>query len=144
MVIVWLTLAMVVVAAGFDLRRHEVPDAIPLLLLVAAVAVAVLGHHPAGWLGLVTGLVLAVAVAVPLFALGAIGGGDVKLLAALGAVLGPLSLLGVLFWTALAGGVLALITWARGGRRFAYVPAIAAGLLVQCVWPTGVGDVLFR
>jgi len=143
MMIAWFALAVVIIAAGFDLRRREVPDLIPLLLLVAAVAVAVLGQHPGGWLGLVTGLALALAIAWPLLTLRALGGGDVKLLVAIGAALGPLSLLGVLFWTALAGGLLALVTWARGSRRFAYVPAIAAGVLVQCVWPTGVGDVLF-
>ena len=61
------------------------------------------------------------------FYLGGLGGADVKLVAALGAAVGPVSLLCVLFWTALAGGLLALAAKSRGKRDFAYVPAIAAG-----------------
>ena len=64
---------------------------------------------------------------------GGFGGGDVKLVIALGAALGPLALLSALFWVALSGGLLALIAVIRGRRDLAYVPAIAMGLLVYFV-----------
>jgi prepilin peptidase CpaA len=80
------------------------------------------------WLGLLSGFLLGGALGTGLFALGAFGGGDVKLIAALGAILGPVGLIYMLFWTALAGGALALAAAARRQREFAYVPAIALGL----------------
>ena len=49
------------------------------------------------------------ACSAALFYLGGLGGGDVKLMAALGAVVGPMALLCDLFWMALAGGLLALV-----------------------------------
>ena len=45
---------------------------------------------------------------------------------------------------AFAGGVLALITAARGKQDFAYVPAIAVGVVVETLWPGGLGRVLLR
>lgn len=65
------------------------------------------------------------------------GGGDAKLIAAVGALLGPVGLLFALFWTAVAGGVLALIAMVRGQRDYAYGPAIALGYLAYLVWPVG-------
>jgi prepilin peptidase CpaA len=61
------------------------------------------------------GWALGIALFLPFFLLRGMGGGDVKLLAALGAWLGPLALLTVTFYTALAGGVMALgiVIWRK-------------------------------
>ena len=68
-----------------------------------------------------------------LFLTGGFGGGDVKLLTSLGAILGSRGELGVLLYTAIFGGVLALIARFRGQREYAYAPAIALGLLTFIV-----------
>ena len=57
----------------------------------------------------------------PIFALGGLGGGDVKLMAALGAWLGWPTILWLALYTALAGGVLAVAV------------AVAAGYLGQAL-----------
>jgi len=49
------------------------------------------------------------ALFMPLFALGGMGAGDVKLLACFGAWLGPIGALWVALYAAVAGGVLALL-----------------------------------
>ena len=56
---------------------------------------------------------------LPLFALRAMGGGDVKLLAAFGAWLGPVLVFWVAVYGAIAGGVLALllVLWRAGCAR---------------------------
>jgi Flp pilus assembly protein protease CpaA len=74
---------------------------------------------------------LGFALTAVLFWLGGIGGGDVKLVTALGAWLGPWGLLQALFWIALAGGVLAAVAKWRRQPDFAYVPAILAGLAIH-------------
>ena len=68
-----------------------------------------------------------------LFRLNAFGGGDVKLIASLGAVMGFADLIGVLFYIAIFGGVLALAARIRREREIAYAPAIALGLLASIV-----------
>lgn len=133
-------LSMLALATLCDLRTREIPDAISLALLGWAVLTTALGWSSLGWLSLTGGLFLGLAIGCLLFALGGWGGGDVKLVAALGALLGPLGLLQAMFWIALAGGLLAVIAAARGQRDYAYVPAIAAGVIVHWfaspwLWP---------
>ncbi len=65
-------------------------------------------------------------------------GGDVKLVAALGAWLGPIALMCVLFWVAVAGLLLSVVFWISGKKDLPYVPAIAIGLAIFLCWPQGV------
>ena len=111
------------------------------MLRPAGCAVAWTG---AAWLAAVAGFALGLALTWPLFALGGLQGGDVKLLAAVGCVLGPKGLLCAMFWMALAGGAWALVCKARGKKDLAYVPAIAVGVLVETIWPGGIADVLLK
>jgi prepilin peptidase CpaA len=101
---------------------------------------------------------------LPGYLIGATGGGDVKLMAAIGTLLGPAATLRAFVATAVAGGLIAAIVAVRRGRmtttlaetgafvmsaganigairdaqsdnRFAYAPAIAIGALIA-VWRT--------
>ncbi len=133
----WLLLvpfALVVLAAGYDVLRRVIPNWVPVALVAWAVATAALGWHPQqGWLPLLYGFGMALAVALVLYAARSLDGGDVKLLAALGAVLGLQLLVVQLIGTAVAGCVLALVAVARGQRKFPYSPAIALGFLALLV-----------
>lgn len=130
-------LILVVVAAWHDLRSREIPDWISLALGAWAVVTTAMGWHAVGWIGLLLGTAIGFTLTAPLFWLGGLGGGDVKLIAALGACLGPWGLLQTLFWVAVAGGALALIAKFRKQADFAYVPAILAGLVLYCVQSGG-------
>ena len=134
----------VVFALVCDLRTREVPDWVPLGILAWACLATAARLHGVTWLALFAGAIVGLGVAAVLFYLGGLGGGDVKLLAAIGAAVGPCALLAILAWMAVAGGVLALIAAARGKRDFAYVPAIAVGVAVETVWPGGLARVLLR
>jgi Flp pilus assembly protein protease CpaA len=130
----WVPLLFILVATYYDLKTREVPDAVPLSLLGWAVAASAFGWHDVGWTALLGGLAIGFGLSVVLFALGGLGGGDVKMISALGAALGPRTLLPVLGWIALAGGLLALVALVRGRRDLPYLPAIALGLLVDLLW----------
>ncbi len=93
---------------------------------------------------MVAGALLGLALSAAVFFLGGLGGGDVKLLCAIGAVVGPWAMLSILAWMAVAGGILALLAVARGTRDFAYGPAIAIGLVLETAWPGGLARVLLR
>ncbi|MBL6707267.1 MAG: prepilin peptidase [Planctomycetaceae bacterium] len=123
-------------AMWHDVRTREIPDSVPLVLSLAAVAATWTGWIHGAWLPLVAGGVLGFLVVLPFTLSGGIGGGDLKLVAALGLWLGPPVLFQTLFWTALAGLGCAVIAKVRKQKDFAYVPAITVGLLVAVVFPS--------
>lgn len=126
----WIPLALLVLATIFDLRSREIPDWIAIVMLMWALAATASGASPNGWLSLTLGLATGAVLGMVLFWLGGFGGGDAKLLASLGASLGPGAFVVLLFHVALAGGVMAAIAMARDKRDVAYAPAMALGLLV--------------
>jgi prepilin peptidase CpaA len=128
-VIAILVLALLLVATVCDLRTREIPDWISI-----AIALIALGSSALGWLGIGLGWVLAggllgLTIGFTLFQFAQLGGGDAKLIAALGLLVGPVGLLIMLFGMAVAGGVLSLLAILRGQRDYAYVPAITAGFI---------------
>jgi len=110
----------------------------------------------------IAGLALGLVLMLPGHLVGATGAGDVKLLGAIGTLLGPAGVLSAFLYTALAGGLLAVVVAVRRRRlqatvertadlvrtgganvaaiehpssnnRFAYAPAIALGALVAAL-----------
>jgi len=69
----------------------------------------------AGFLLSVSGLFLGLALLIGFYLLGGMGAGDVKLLAAVGSLLGPHGVFAAFLGTALAGGIYALIILATKG-----------------------------
>lgn len=99
----------VVVASGFDLWQNRIPN----WLSFPAIAVGVLLNGLMGMSKLADslfGLGLGLGVLFAPFAFGWLGAGDVKFLAAVGAILGVGWVPRVFFYSALLGGLLALIS----------------------------------
>ncbi len=125
-------LALTSVAAYFDLKTRRIPNWLTLggcvAGLAANTAVAGFGGLRASALGLGIGFVLY----FPLWLLGARGAGDVKLLAAAGAVAGPANTAALFLLAAVLGGVFALtLVLARGATRqtFANIVDILSSLV---------------
>lgn len=130
-----------------DLALRRISNWIPLAGLVSGLA-----WHCAtsGWRGALTAALGAGAgfgVFLVFYILGGMGGGDIKLMAGLGSLLGPGRLLEAALWTAAAGGLMALgyLAWRALGRKLAgrppveekasipYAPAIAIGAWLSLV-----------
>lgn len=108
---------LVAQAALTDLTLRKIPNVLILSgLLLALILHSLAGHHGAvaqQWLaGAVTGLFLF----LPLYLLRGMAAGDVKLLAMVGAFLGPLATLKVAALATLFGGMLALLMLLWTGR----------------------------
>ena len=142
-----------------DIRSRRIPNWLTGAIAAAGFGIAVGGGHVTPMqaaLGMVIGLLLM----LPGHVIGATGAGDVKLMAAVGAVVGTGSIVRVFLYTAVAGGAFAIVVALRRGRftrtvrdttklvtspfearlgiaasnranRFAYGPAIAAGTLIS-------------
>jgi Flp pilus assembly protein protease CpaA len=116
-----------------DLWNRQIPDALSVCLLILSFIATGFHLHNVGWLDLALGLSAGFGVGFALFAAGGVGGGDVKLLASLGAVVGLKGTLGIMFYMALAGAVFALVARLFKQREYPYAPAIALGLLTFIV-----------
>ena len=102
--------ALVIAAAVKDLESFTIPNWISIALALAFAPAALLTGASLGVIGISLAVGLAVLVlAVGMFALGWIGGGDAKLMAAASLWLGLKGLAPFVIYTALAGGALALI-----------------------------------
>ncbi len=104
-----------VVAGAWDLRTRRIPN---LLTFGAALTALMVHGYAGGFSGLgmsLAGWLVGVVFFLPFFALGGMGGGDVKLLAALGAWLGPSAIVWVALYSSIAGGVMALVVGAFSG-----------------------------
>ena len=140
-----------------DLRTRRIPNVLTGTTAIVGLAVAAFGLGAVTVPQALAGLAVGLLVMLPGHVIGGTGAGDVKLFAALGTLLGPRGALFAFFYTALAGGALAIgvavhrrllhdtVTRAKtlvttGGsnageiegikiNRFAYAPAIAIGAL---------------
>ena len=124
-----MSFAILLTAVVFDLRSRQIPDALSVCLLALAIVSTGFHLHRVGWLDLFLGLLIGFTAGLILFALGGFGGGDVKLLSALGAIVGLKGELGVILYMAVLGALLAVVARLRKQREYAYAPAIAFGLL---------------
>ena len=154
---------MAAVAAAVDLRTGRIPNALTATMFVAGLTLAILGFTTVTLPLAFAGGALGFALMLPGRMFGATGGGDVKLMAALGTLLGPRHIVVAFLCSAIVGGVLALAhAWHRGRMavtvsrtaqlvtapgaaksavdaaaphtRFAYGPALAAGAVFATFW----------
>jgi prepilin peptidase CpaA len=161
-------IVLIALAAGvgtgafIDLRTRRVPNALTIPLALMGIACAASGVSELSLQASLIGVLLGLALMLPGYVFGATGAGDVKLLAAAGAWLGPAHIGIAFLYTAIVGGVLALVVARRRRRlaltlegasriittragnvaeiehpaannRFAYAPAIAAGSMLAAL-----------
>lgn len=140
----WPTLIVLAVAVFTDLRSRRIPNWLVFPFLLAGIVVSPLrtdwqgSGHGFGWHGFgqglsglgqsFAGLGLGLLLYGALFWLGGMGGGDVKLCAAVGAWIGPAQLFFALVYTGVAGGIMVLC-WAVLGGFFKELFTGASGLV---------------
>jgi len=115
-------------ATATDLRRRTIPN----WLTAAGAAAGVICGGAAGWrdaAAAVAGMAAGFLIFLVFHWLGGLAGGDVKLMAAFGALLGTRDVLAAAALAAIAGGVLACVALLRRpcAVSIPYAPAITAG-----------------
>ncbi len=127
-----------------DVRTRRIPN--KLVLIGILMGVALNGFLPEGsgfnnttpgglgFLVALEGLVVGLVMLLPIYYLRAMGAGDVKLMAMVGAFLGPNDILGVVLATFVAGGLMALILVVRSkqfGQMLQNIKLILLGGMVK-------------
>jgi prepilin peptidase CpaA len=141
-----------------DLAHRRISNWICGAALLAGLALHIAADGWRGGVSALLGAIAGFAVFLIFYLLGGMGGGDIKLMAGFGAVLGINRLLEAALWTAACGGIFAALAIGfsalrglcrrsaklEGGSRSAvpetrrlqsipYAPAIAAGVLLSLV-----------
>ena len=153
---VWIAILVGLAAAADDLARRHIANWIPAAALAGGFGWQI-GQNGiwTGTLHALGGATVGFAVFLIFYLMGGMGGGDVKLMAGFGALLGLPGVLWAALWTAAFGGVIALgaVAWQaarqlirRGVRRaeaegdigerqesIPYAPAIVLGVWLALV-----------
>jgi prepilin peptidase CpaA len=154
---VWVAIVIGIAATVEDLARRQVSNWISVAALIAGFGLHIMSEGWRGGVSALLGAVTGFGVFLIFYLLGGMGGGDVKLMAGFGAVLGVSRLLEAALWTAACGGVFAAVAiglsalrgwvrvWMKSERgagaavarrplkSIPYAPAIAAGVLLSLV-----------
>ena len=128
---------VLIIAAIIDMRTYRIPN----LLTYPAMLAALLYHTVTNGLNGLSFSLLGLLVGILLFGIpfffGLMGAGDAKLMGAVGAVLGTRGVLNASLFTAVAGGVFALILLLSHYRDFRFitrtVETIQASLATKCL-----------
>jgi prepilin peptidase CpaA len=104
-----LLVGTVLVAGVWDLRYKRIPNWLNVSALALGFILNSILFSAHGFLLALLGLGCSLLVYLPLYLLRAMGAGDVKLMAAVGAIVGPVSWLYIFLFTALLGGAISLI-----------------------------------
>ncbi len=118
------------VACAIDLKTRRIPNFLTFSVAALGMAFGAWTGGPEGAMNSSAGWIAGLAIFFVPFALRGLGGGDVKLLAALGAWVGPTDVIWVALYAGVIGGVLALsmalnnkylrTAFVNIGRLFAY------------------------
>lgn len=125
----WLAMLLGCVASFDDLRRRAVANWINLAGLAGGLACHTWMGGSWGLARSAGGAALGFTIFLAFYCAGAMGGGDVKLAAAFGALLGPYGILLAALLAAPVGAVMAsaCLLWKRQTRTIPYAPAISLG-----------------
>jgi len=113
--IIILLSVVLIIASVTDLRSQRISNRLTYSTMIFALFYYSLTSGLAGFLQSICGLSLGLVLLIGLYLLGGMGAGDVKLMAAVGALLGPHGVFDAFLGTALAGGIYALIILALKG-----------------------------
>lgn len=110
-------LALVVVAMSYDLHARRIPNWLVIVALIAALPVQIIANGlPIGPIWWISGILTGGLLLMPGYLIRMLGAGDVKLMAAVGALLGPRAALEAVLLATAMGGVLAFFALMRKRR----------------------------
>lgn len=128
----WCAAVLGAIACAEDLRSRRVPN----WLTCSGIAAGLLCAAAAGWRSVIwsaAGAAIGFVLLLPLHLRRGLGGGDVKLLAAYGALLGPSGIVAAAIFGAIVGALWGAVATLRGARTIPYAPAIVAGAWIQLI-----------
>jgi prepilin peptidase CpaA len=116
------------IAVWFDYRERRIPNQLVFTGMIAGLVIGMISGGVKGLAWSALGLLAGIGILFVPFAMGGMGAGDVKLLGAIGAILGARGALFSMLYGAIAGGLISVIILARHGRLGPFLISILAWL----------------
>lgn len=110
-----LLVVVLLLACYTDLAARRIPNLLSFGGLLAGLGCQILLPEGAGFVSALQGVGLGFALFLPLYLLRAMGAGDVKLMAMVGAFVGVEQIIGVVLSTLIVGGILSVLVVLRRG-----------------------------
>ncbi len=127
--------AALVIASLTDVAHRRIPNAMTFPLAAFGLIFHFVMSGMAGFLFSMSGILVGAGLLLLFYVLGGMGAGDVKLMAAVGSILGPADVFTASLYSALVGGFYALVVLFRhGGLRdtvYWLAPALGGMIPVQ-------------
>lgn len=96
-------------AVLIDVVSHRIPNSLVVILLLLGLLSRVIESGFLGFISSAAGFFVGGLLLLPFYAIGSMGAGDVKLMGAMGALLGPIQVFQAVFATLVFGGALGLL-----------------------------------
>jgi prepilin peptidase CpaA len=113
-------IAVVIMGLGIavvcDWKTRRIPNLLTLPMIACGLAIHTTQSGLDGFIYSVAGLVVGISFLYLPFKWGGVGGGDVKLMGAIGSLLGPLTVLYVFLAGGIFGGLISLLSLIKTGR----------------------------
>lgn len=109
-------LFILTIAAIHDAKYRKIPNIITFSAMMAGLIYHVLLSGFQGFLFSIGGSLLGMGLLIAFYLAGKMGAGDVKLMGAVGSVLGPAGVFNAFLFTAIVGGIYAIIILLYKGR----------------------------
>jgi prepilin peptidase CpaA len=103
-----LLFGVLIIAVITDIRSNRIPNWLTFPAMIMGLGLNYISAGAHGLLFGIEGLFLGIGLFIIIYILGGMGAGDVKLMGAVGAMLGPQMVLWAAFYTAIIGGIYAL------------------------------------
>lgn len=104
-----LLIIVLVVSAAIDLKKQRIPNLLTFPTMLVAMTYHLFTNGMEGFFFSLSGLLLGTALLIIPYLMGGMGGGDAKLMGAVGAVLGVKGVFYAFLLSALAGGIYAIL-----------------------------------
>lgn len=120
--------ALLMISAMTDIKWKKIPNALTFPVMLIGLFAHGFMSGASGFLYSIEGLFLGLALLIVFYFMGMMGAGDVKLMGAVGSILGPSGVFKAFLFTAIAGGIYAIIVLAYNGQLVGFMKRIALSL----------------
>jgi len=125
--------SLLTIAALTDVQQHRIPNVLTIPAMLFGLFSHIYLRGMDGMLFSIGGLALGIGLLLFFYLFGMMGAGDVKLMGAIGSIVGPEEVFQAFIYTALAGGIYAVIVLARGGQLMHFLKRIFISLHMSLI-----------
>ncbi len=108
-VLLFILIVLLTLSVITDIKWKKIPNALTFPVMILGLIAHGFKSGYGGLIYSIEGLLLGIALLIVFYIMGMMGAGDVKLMGAVGSILGPAGVFKAFLFTAIAGGIYALI-----------------------------------